>query len=86
MRPTPDADLSSQRHLVDAFLAAARGGSFDALLEVLDPDVVLVSTAARCARPLAVAGFTIARGRIVQIDLLADPARLRDLDLTVLDD
>jgi RNA polymerase sigma-70 factor (ECF subfamily) len=30
--------------------------------------------------------FTIAGGRIVEIDLLADPARLRQLDLAVLDD
>jgi hypothetical protein len=36
-------------------------------------------------RPVAVAGFTVARGRIVEIDVLADPARLRELDLTVLD-
>jgi hypothetical protein len=38
----------------------------------------------RPGRPLAVAGFTVADG-IVEIDLLADPARLRELDLTVLD-
>src|SRR5215204_144310 len=37
----PDADLTRQREVVDAFLAAARGGDFDALLEVLDPGVVL---------------------------------------------
>ena len=37
----PDADLTRQREVVDAFLAAARGGDFDALLAVLDPDVVL---------------------------------------------
>jgi RNA polymerase sigma-70 factor, ECF subfamily len=37
----PDADLETQRRVVDAFLAAARDGDFDALLEVLDPDVVL---------------------------------------------
>ena len=36
----PDADLSRQREVVDAFFAAARGGDFDALLDVLDPDVV----------------------------------------------
>jgi hypothetical protein len=36
-------------------------------------------------RPLAVAGFTVAHGKIVEINLLADPARLRELDLTVLD-
>jgi RNA polymerase sigma factor (sigma-70 family) len=37
----PDADLARQRVVVDAFLAAARDGDFNALLEVLDPDVVL---------------------------------------------
>jgi RNA polymerase sigma-70 factor (ECF subfamily) len=37
----PDADLSRQREIVDAFLAASRGGDFEALLAVLDPDVVL---------------------------------------------
>src|SRR5438093_6787627 len=37
----PDADLTRQRAVVDAFLAAARGGDFEALLAVLDPDVVL---------------------------------------------
>jgi RNA polymerase sigma factor (sigma-70 family) len=125
--PAPDADLARQREVVDAFLAAARGGDFDALLAVLDPDVVLrvdrgvlagsreVRGAAAVAerarsfarlarfarpalvngtagfvvaspgRPRAVAGFAIAGGRIVEIDLLADPARLRELDLTVLE-
>src|SRR5438093_6216729 len=39
--PVPDADLTRQREVVDAFLAAARGGDFDALVAVLDPDVVL---------------------------------------------
>jgi RNA polymerase sigma-70 factor (ECF subfamily) len=33
-----------------------------------------------------VAGFTVAGGKIAEIDLLADPERLRALDLTVLDD
>jgi RNA polymerase sigma factor (sigma-70 family) len=128
--PVPDVDVARQREVVDAFLAAARGGDFDSLLAVLDPDVVLrvdrgalprgasrevrgapavaeqVRTFARLAafarpalvngaagfvvaprgRPLAVAGFTVAHGKIVEIDLLADPARLRELDLTALDD
>jgi len=39
--PNPDADLAIQRQVVDAFLAASRGGDFEALLRVLDPDVVL---------------------------------------------
>src|SRR5687768_11809648 len=37
----PDADLGTQREVLDAFLAAAREGDFGALLSVLDPDVVL---------------------------------------------
>jgi RNA polymerase sigma-70 factor (ECF subfamily) len=126
----PDADRSRQRDVVDAFLAAARTGDFDALLAVLDPDVVLradvgavpagasrrirgASAVAEQAlsfawrarfahpalvngaaglvvaahdRPLAVMGFTVARGRIVGIDILADPDRLRRLDLAGLDD
>jgi RNA polymerase sigma factor (sigma-70 family) len=38
--PSPDADLAAQRELVDAFLAASRAGDFEALVAVLDPDVV----------------------------------------------
>ncbi len=124
---SPDTDLTRQRAVVDAFLAASRGGDFDALLAVLDPDVVLradhaavqagasrevrgaaavagaFSGRARAARPALVNGaagavwapggrprvvfaFTITRGRIVAIDLLADPERLRRLDLAVLED
>ena len=39
--PEPDRDLARQRSVVDAFFAASRDGDFDALLEVLDPDVEL---------------------------------------------
>jgi hypothetical protein len=127
--PEPDVDLARQREVVDAFLAAARGGDFDALLAVLDPDVVLradrgalrpgesrevrgaravaeqafgFARLARFAqpalvngaagvvvapqgRPFAVIGFTVAHEKIVEIDILADPARLRQLDLTGLE-
>jgi RNA polymerase sigma factor (sigma-70 family) len=38
--PAPDADFSRQKKIVDAFLAASRGGDFEGLLAVLDPDVV----------------------------------------------
>jgi RNA polymerase sigma-70 factor (ECF subfamily) len=41
--PVPDADLARQRAVVDAFSAAAREGDFEALVAVLDPDVVLRS-------------------------------------------
>jgi RNA polymerase sigma factor (sigma-70 family) len=126
----PDADLTRQRAVVDAFLAAARDGDFDALLAVLDPDVVVRAdvgavgagaarevrgaaavarqalsfsrfapfaqpalvngaagfVAAPGGRPFAVLGFTVRRGKIVEIDVLADPARLRRLDLAVLDE
>ena len=39
--PVSDVDLATQREVVAAFVAAARGGDFDALIAVLDPDVVL---------------------------------------------
>src|ERR671912_511287 len=47
--PVSDADLETQREVLDAFLAAARDGNFQALLEVLDPDVVLHADFARAA-------------------------------------
>jgi RNA polymerase sigma factor (sigma-70 family) len=123
--PEPDADLARQREVVDAFLAASREGDFEALLALLDPDVVLradgpdaarhlrgapavLAQAQRYARlarfarpalvngaagvvvapggrPFAVMGMTVAHGRIVEIDVFADPKRVRELDLTVLD-
>ncbi len=122
-----DADLTSQREVVDAFLAASRAGNFDALLAVLDPDVVFrhdrttvpagasrevhgalavarqFSGRARGARPALVNGavglvvprrgrlflvlnLTIRHGKIVEINAVADPERLRQLRLSVLDD
>ena len=42
----PAGDRSRQRQIVDAFLAASRGGDFDTLLAMLDPDVVLRSDTA----------------------------------------
>jgi RNA polymerase sigma factor (sigma-70 family) len=126
----PDADLATQREVVDAFLAASRDGDFDTLLAVLDPDVVLridggavragLSREIRGARavaeqtltfsrlspfvrpalvngaagvvvaprgrPFSVMGFTIRGGKIVEVDILADPARLSRLDVSVFDD
>jgi RNA polymerase sigma-70 factor (ECF subfamily) len=68
--PSSDADLPTQQRVVDAFLAASRAGDFDALLEVLDPDVVFRIDAGRIrtlARPPivgapAVAGEIATRG------------------------
>ena len=121
--PSPDPDLDRQREVVTAFLAAARAGDFDALLEVLDPDVVFRVDAGRgplarppaigvdavveqvrargarfaplarpgivngaaglivgpARRPRAVVGFTVSDGRIVEIDLILDPDKLRGL-------
>jgi RNA polymerase sigma factor (sigma-70 family) len=123
----PNPDRTRQREVVDAFLADSRDGDFDALLAVLDPDVVLradgaavragaskeVRGAAAVAdtfkgrarfaqpalvngavglvwapggQPRVVFGLTITRGKIVEIDLVADPERLRQLDLAVLND
>jgi RNA polymerase sigma-70 factor (ECF subfamily) len=39
--PVPDVELAEQQRVVEAFLAAAREGDFDALLEMLDPEVTL---------------------------------------------
>jgi hypothetical protein len=41
---------------------------------------------AQGGRPQVVFGFTITRGKVVEIELIADPERLRQLDLTILDD
>jgi RNA polymerase sigma-70 factor (ECF subfamily) len=41
---------------------------------------------APAGRPVALAGFTVAHGKVVEIDVLADRARLGELDLTILDD
>ena len=124
-----DTDLAGQRKVVDAFFAAARDGDFDALIAVLDPDIVLRSdggtlrpeasvirrgaeavarqalmfarlspfvrpalvngaagvVVAPAGRAVSVMGFTVAGGKIVAIDALADPERLAELDLSVLD-
>ncbi len=44
--PTAGLDLVRQRDVVDAFLRAARGGDFDSLMQLLDPEVVLLPDAA----------------------------------------
>jgi RNA polymerase sigma-70 factor (ECF subfamily) len=124
--PQPDADLAGQREVVDAFLAASREGDFEALVALLDPDVVLRQdfgrgvrrevrgveavagqaemysrvgltvrqalvngavgvVAMRDERPFSVGGITVREGRIVAMDWLADPERLAQIDLTILD-
>ncbi len=84
------ADLERQRAVVDAFLAASRTGNFEALLTVLDPEALVdgaVAAIVASRRHLfLVLNFTITRGKIVEINVVADPARLRQLDLAVLDD
>src|SRR5215204_1497930 len=51
--PAPDPDLARQREVVDAFFRAARGGDFDALVALLDPDVVLRADFGAGRRPAA---------------------------------
>lgn len=126
-RADPPANQDRVRHakLIEAFFAAARSGDFDALLVVLDPDIVVraddAATALGAARerrgattvadfmrrargataalvngePSAVwmpggklrvvFRFTVQDERIVRIDLVADPARLRQLDVVLAD-
>jgi RNA polymerase sigma-70 factor (ECF subfamily) len=127
--PNPDPDLARQRDVVDAFFLAARGGDFEALVALLDPDVVLradfgarrrpasrvvrgAEEVARQAllfsvpaaelrpalvngaagmvvtvhgRPFAVMGFTVTRGRIVEIDAIGDADRVRRIAEAVLE-
>jgi len=73
--PEPEADLARQRELVDAFLAAARAGDFEALLDVLDPDVVFRADMGRSrpARPPVTGAAAVAR------ELLARGARFAPL-------
>ena len=65
---TPDPDQGRQRQAVDAFFAAARQGNFEALVAVLDPDVVLRSDAgaARPAVTAVVRGAESVAGRAIQ--------------------
>jgi RNA polymerase sigma-70 factor (ECF subfamily) len=123
-----DPGLVRRREVVEAFLAALRGGDFEGLLAVLDPDLVvrtdLVARAgapaeirgaavwarqavafgqlARLVRPALVDGaigvvmaprgrlvralrFTIANGRITEIEIIGDPVRLGELDVSIAD-
>ncbi|MFJ2767903.1 sigma-70 family RNA polymerase sigma factor [Streptomyces sp. NPDC087300] len=128
--PAPDADLAKQREVVEAWMAATRAGDFEALLELLDPDVVLradsgelasglsklvrgaatvAGQAAMFARfapvsrmvlvngvpglvavpdgePFSLASFTVVDGRIVEINIIADRARLAELRIPSFDD
>jgi RNA polymerase sigma-70 factor (ECF subfamily) len=127
--PTSVADLRQQRRVVDAFLAAVQNGDFEALVGVLDPDIVLradggamkgMSRLVRGARAVvaqaasfskialsnqlvlvngnvgvvtrlpdgrvfSVIAFTVAGGRVVEMDILADPERLNRLDLSAIE-
>jgi len=70
--PVPGTDLTRQRAITDAFLTAARNGDFDALLEALDPDVVVRSNGAEAVRgAAAVAGRAFPFTRIAQVTLPA---------------
>jgi RNA polymerase sigma-70 factor (ECF subfamily) len=122
VRPT---DRTRHREVVEAFLAASRGGSFEALVAVLDPNIVLrvdygtsgagTSQILRGAERVAsnallfskyapyvrlvsingmagtitvvdgalfsVMSFTVVDGKVVEIDVLADPGRLAQLEI-----
>jgi RNA polymerase sigma-70 factor, ECF subfamily len=73
-----DADLREQREVVDAFLAASRSGDFDALVAVLDRDVVFradVGSRRRRARPPVEGAEAVARRVLQQGTPLAHLAR-----------
>lgn len=54
--PPPVADRGTQRRVLDAFTSAARAGDFEALLEVLDPDVTLRADTGDAATSVSVRG------------------------------
>lgn len=134
-RSGADSDVTHQRALIAAFFTAARDGDFQALLAVLDPDVVLCADSvavagaqarqsrgapplapelrgatavaeafrgrARAAQPAlidsapgaawapggepqAIFRFVIADGKIVEVEIIADPAHLAELDVRLL--
>src|SRR5439155_1027970 len=71
--PVPEPDLAQQRRVVDAFLAASRAGDFEALVEVLDPDVVFrvdgggVPPRARCRRAGTIQTASTRIGRVSDV-------------------
>jgi RNA polymerase sigma factor (sigma-70 family) len=70
--PVLGIEPSRQRSIVEAFLAAARDGDFEALLNALDPDVVVRSNGAEAVRgAVAVAGRTSGFARFAQVTLPA---------------
>jgi hypothetical protein len=71
--PVPGTDLTRQRAIADAFLTAARNGDVDALLEALDPDVVVRSNGTEISvrGAAAVAGRAVAGLRSAQVTLPA---------------
>jgi RNA polymerase sigma-70 factor (ECF subfamily) len=74
--PVPDADPTRQREVVDAFLAASRNGDFDALVALLEPDIVLRadSVAVRMGSAEEVRGATAVAGTFSGRALQARPA------------
>ncbi|MEY2477769.1 MAG: hypothetical protein QOG87_3084 [Actinomycetota bacterium] len=74
--PSSDADPARQRQVVDAFLAASRGGDFDALVALLDPDVVLEADAmaVRMGSPEEIRGAAGVAGTFSGRALGAQPA------------
>jgi RNA polymerase sigma-70 factor (ECF subfamily) len=75
--PAPDADETRQREIVDAFLRASRAGDFEALLEVLDPEVVFRIDAGvgPLARPPITGAAATAREVLARGSRLAPQAR-----------
>src|SRR4051812_13635742 len=75
--PEPDVDLARQREVVDAFLAASRAGDFEALLTVLDPDVVLRGDFGPRRRPHVVRGVAAVLGQARAYQPVAKDAEVR---------
>jgi RNA polymerase sigma factor (sigma-70 family) len=70
--PEADGDVGRQRRVVDAFFAAARGGDFEQLIELLDPSIVLRADFGPSAASAVVRGAHAVASRAV---MFADPTR-----------
>jgi RNA polymerase sigma-70 factor (ECF subfamily) len=71
--PEPDGDLSQQRTVVDAFLAAARDGDFERLVATLHPDVVLRADTGVAQSSRTIRGADVVAGQALLFSRLAGP-------------
>jgi RNA polymerase sigma factor (sigma-70 family) len=84
-----DFGAAGSREVRGAAAVAGQAVAYSQVGLVIKPALIngaVGVVATRDGQPFSVGGFTVRHGRIVEMDWLADPARLRELNLTILDD